>query len=130
MGGGTQMQKVLSIDGGGIRGIIPAMILAEIERRTGRFTSELFDSVAGTSTGGILALGLTKPGQGGEPEYSAEERIELYETEGEEIFARPVWHRIHSAGGVAEEKYPSTGIEGVAAKYFGDARLADALTEV
>jgi patatin-like phospholipase/acyl hydrolase len=124
------MHKVLSIDGGGIRGLIPAMILTEIERRTSKFTSELFDSVAGTSTGGILALGLTKPGQGGEPEYSAEELTELYETEGEVIFSRPVWHRIHSAWSVAEEKYPSTGIEGVAAKYFGDVRLADALTEV
>jgi len=124
------MHKVLSIYGGGIRGLIPAMILTEIERRTSKFTSELFDSVAGTSTGGILALGLTKPGQGGEPEYSAEELIELYETAGEEIFSRPVWHRIHSAWSVAEEKYPSTGIEGVAAKYFGDVRLADALTEV
>jgi len=57
------MKKVLSIDGGGIRGIIPAMILAEIERRTGKLTSELFDLVAGTSTGGILALGLTKRGR-------------------------------------------------------------------
>lgn len=100
------MQKVLSIDGGGIRGIIPAMVLAEIERRTGKTTSELFDLVAGTSTGGILALGLTKPGQGGKPEYSAKRLIELYETEGRKIFSIPVWHRIHSAAGVAEEKYP------------------------
>ena len=44
------MQKVLSIDGGGIRGIIPAMVLTEIETRTGKATSELFDLVAGTST--------------------------------------------------------------------------------
>src|SRR5215210_1589295 len=50
------MKKVLSIDGGGIRGIIPATVLAEIERRTGKLTSEVFDLVAGTSTGGILAL--------------------------------------------------------------------------
>ncbi len=124
------MHKVLSIDGGGIRGIIPAMVLAEIERRTGRATSQLFDLVAGTSTGGILALGLTKPGQGGEPEYSAKRLIELYETEGDKIFSIPVWHRIHSAGGVAEEKYPAKGIEGVAREYFDDVRLAEALTEV
>jgi patatin-like phospholipase/acyl hydrolase len=125
-----RMHKVLSIDGGGIRGIIPAMILAEIERRTSKPTSELFDSVAGTSTGGILALGLTKPGQDGGPEYSAKKLIELYESEGEEIFSRPVWHRIHSVGGVAEEKYPSTGIEEVTAKYFGNVRLAEALNDV
>ena len=124
------MRKVLSIDGGGIRGIIPAMVLAEIERRTGKSTSQLFDLVAGTSTGGILALGLAKPGQGGGSEYSAKKLIELYETEGGEIFYIPVWHRIHSAGGVAEEKYPAKGIGEVARRYFGDVRLADALTEV
>jgi patatin-like phospholipase/acyl hydrolase len=124
------MRKVLSIDGGGIRGIIPAMVLAEIERRTGRLTSEVFDLVAGTSTGGILALGLTKPGQGGKAEYSAESLIELYETEGGRIFDRTVWHRLHSVGGLAEEKYSSKGIEEVAHRYFEDVRLAEALTEV
>jgi uncharacterized protein len=124
------MQKVLSIDGGGIRGIIPAMILAEIERRTGKRTAEVFDLVAGTSTGGILALGLTKPGQDGGPAYSAKKLIDLYETEGGKIFSIPVWHRIHTAGGLAEEKYPAKGIEEVALEYFGDVRLAQALTEV
>src|SRR5215204_3709350 len=124
------MQKVLSIDGGGIRGIIPAMVLAEIERLTGKRIAEMFDLVAGTSTGGILALGLTKPGQDGKPQYSAKKLIDLYETEGGKIFSIPVWHQIHSVGGVAEEKYPATGIEEVAKEYFGELRLAEALTEV
>jgi len=124
------MQKVLSIDGGGIRGIIPAIVLAEIERRTGKPTSEVFDLVAGTSTGGILALGLTKPGRDGKPQYSAERLIELYETEGGKIFNRSVWHRIHAVGNLAEEKYPSKGIEDVTREYFEDRRLAEALTEV
>ena len=124
------MQKVLSIDGGGIRGIIPAMLLAEIEGRTGRRIAEMFDLVAGTSTGGILALGLTKPGQDNKPEYSAKKLIELYETEGGKIFSIPVWHRIHSGWGLADEKYLSTGIDEVALKYFGDVRLAQAFKEV
>src|SRR5829696_2667123 len=124
------MRKVLSIDGGGIRGIIPAIVLAEIERRTGKTTSELFDLVAGTSTGGILALGLTKPGPEGKPQFRAERLIELYETEGRKIFSIPVWHRIHSVGGLAEEKYPAKGIEEVAHEYFDDVRLAEAITEV
>ncbi len=124
------MKKVLSIDGGGIRGIIPAMVLAEIERRTGKLTSEVFDLVAGTSTGGILALGLTKPGQGGKAQYSAETLIELYETEGGKIFDLSVWHQLQSVGGFAEEKYPSKGIEEVAKRYFDDVPLAEALTEV
>lgn len=47
---------ILSIDGGGIRGIIPAVLLAEIEKTTGKKIYELFDFFAGTSTGGILTL--------------------------------------------------------------------------
>jgi len=38
--------KILSIDGGGIRGLIPALVLAEIEKRTGQSISSLFDLVA------------------------------------------------------------------------------------
>ncbi len=43
------------------------MILAEIEDRTGKSVAEMFDLIAATSTGGILALGLAMPGDGGKP---------------------------------------------------------------
>jgi patatin-like phospholipase/acyl hydrolase len=71
--------SILSIDGGGIRGIIPAMILAEIEQRTGRRIAELFDLIAGTSTGGILTLGLTVPHQQkrNKPRYEASHTARL-----------------------------------------------------
>ena len=55
------MTKALAIDGGGIRGLIPTLVLAEIERRTGRGIASLFDVIAGTSTGGIIACALTMP---------------------------------------------------------------------
>ncbi len=126
----SNLIKVLSIDGGGIRGIIPAAILAEIEGRTGEPIAELFDLIGGTSTGGILALGLTKPGSDGKPQYSAEDGLGLYEREGSRIFSRSIWHMIHSGWSVEEEKYPAEGIEGVLEEYFGDARLKEALTEV
>jgi patatin-like phospholipase/acyl hydrolase len=126
----TKRVKVLSIDGGGIRGIIPAMILAEIERRTERPIAQLFDLIAGTSTGGIIALGLTKPGVEGKPEYTAQQLVRLYETEGSTIFARPIWHRLIAGGNFLEEKFPSSGIEGVLDSYFGEARLKDVLTNV
>jgi patatin-like phospholipase/acyl hydrolase len=55
------MNTILSIDGGGIKGIIPGMVLVEMERRlkerTGNpdaYIAEYFDFFAGTSTGGIL----------------------------------------------------------------------------
>ena len=70
--------RVLSIDGGGIRGIIPARILNELEQRTGKPASALFDIMAGTSTGGILVLGLTKPAGGTRrPAYSAAAMMEF-----------------------------------------------------
>lgn len=125
----SDLIRVLSIDGGGIRGIIPAMVLAEIEKRTKKPISELFELITGTSTGGILALGLTKPDDRGRPQYAAEELISLYEKEGATIFSRSPWHKLYSLGNLAEEKYPSDGIEKALEDYFGQGRLQDALTE-
>ncbi len=59
----AKLIKVLSIDGGGIRGIVPAVILSELERVTQQPIAKLFDLIAGTSSGGILALGLVKAGE-------------------------------------------------------------------
>ena len=73
--------RILSIDGGGIRGIFPAAVLADLEAALGTGNSIVghFDLVAGTSTGGILALGL---GAG----KSAREIRDLYMHRGPEIF--------------------------------------------
>lgn len=84
----TYKLRLLSIDGGGIRGIIPAIILNEIEQRTGKPTSQLFDLIAGTSTGGLVTLGLTKPNptKPGEAEYTAQDLINFYKEQGPRIF--------------------------------------------
>lgn len=50
--------RILSLDGGGMRGLIQIEILSQIERATGRKITELFDWIIGSSTGGIVALGL------------------------------------------------------------------------
>jgi uncharacterized protein len=75
------MRRILSIDGGGIRGIIPAVLLAALERQTGRLTRETFDFVAGTSTGAVLAAGIAA----GIP---AAELARLYERRSAEVFRR------------------------------------------
>ena len=80
--------RILSIDGGGIRGIIPARVLAAIEERTGVPTAENFDLIAGTSTGGILALGLSRPDNEGNPQFTAADLANIYGERGEEIFNR------------------------------------------
>lgn len=86
--------RILSIDGGGIRGIIPARVLAHIENETGRPIASLFDGIAGTSTGAVLALAL---GRNGARFGSAAEIVELYRSEGTAIFRRTWKDRFLSA---------------------------------
>jgi uncharacterized protein len=121
--------RVLSIDGGGVRGIIPAIILAEIEKRTKKPIAELFDVIAGTSTGGILALGLTKPDpkDPSKPAYRAADLVKLYEKEGEKIFPQTPLLTVRQLWG---PKYSHQGIEDVLKNYFGDTYFSDALTNV
>jgi patatin-like phospholipase/acyl hydrolase len=69
--------KVLAIDGGGIRGIIPAVILGELQQRFANDLWRAFDLVAGTSTGGIIALGIGTGCKQGLP-YSPNELVDLY----------------------------------------------------
>ncbi len=122
--------KVLCIDGGGIRGLIPALVLQEIERRTGRRIAELVDLVAGTSTGGILACGLTRPGPDGRPRFSAQELAGIYVEEGPSIFRRSLLKRIFSVEGWVDERYEDDGLNAALARYLGDASLSDALADV
>lgn len=122
--------RVLSIDGGGIRGIIPSMVLKELEGRTQVPVSSLFDLIVGTSTGGLIALGLTMPNDDGGPLYDAKSMIGFYETEGKKIFHIPIWKRVESAWNLLDEKYPDSGIDRVLKNHFGDVRLKDAITPV
>src|SRR3954454_9780546 len=122
--------KVLSIDGGGIRGLIPALVLAEIERRTGRRTAEMFDLIAGTSTGGILACALSRRGEDGSPMYSAEELSQIYISEGPKIFDKSLLKTFTSVGGLIDEKYDDAGLNAALEAYLGDARLKEVLADV
>lgn len=72
-------KRILSIDGGGIKGVLAAAFLEAVEEATGKRTSEHFDLITGTSTGGIIALGL---GLG----MSAREIVQFYVNDGPRIF--------------------------------------------
>jgi len=125
-----ELVKILSIDGGGIRGIVPAMVIEELERKLSRPIAECFDLLAGTSTGGILALVLAVPGAQGKARYTAHDLVELYENEGRNIFSRSWLHRLKALGNLHLEKYPCTGIEAVLEHYLGHCRLSQAATDV
>lgn len=124
------MIKILSIDGGGIRGIIPAVVLSEIEKRTALRIAHLFDLIAGTSTGGILAVGLAIPKTPAAPLYSASELIDMYAGQGSRIFSRSIAHRLAAWGNLRREKYSTSGIEQVLLDYFAESRLRDAKTDL
>ncbi len=75
---------ILSIDGGGIKGIIPLIILKYIADKTEKPIHKLFDVIGGTSTGGIIALGLNSKIAGTEEIYTPQEILKFY-TEEEQV---------------------------------------------
>ena len=79
--GNRKIRRILSIDGGGIKGTTPAAFLAGLEEDLGEPIGRYFDLIAGTSTGGIIALGL---GLG----RTAKELLDLYESRGPIIFSQ------------------------------------------
>lgn len=123
------MKKILSIDGGGVRGIIPASVLSEVERITGRPVSSLFDFIAGTSTGGMLALGLCIPDSEGKPRHSALDLKNLYKEKGREIFQRSLWRRVSTVAGYLDTEYGHNFLEQILDEYLGGAQLSESITK-
>jgi predicted acylesterase/phospholipase RssA len=103
--------RILSIDGGGIRGIIPAMVIKAL---LGTQTAQnAFHIIAGTSTGGIIACGLAKP-----IPLSAQNVIDLYVDHGSEIFG-------NGSLGVFGPKYDPTALENYLAAELGATHLSE-----
>lgn len=109
--------RILSMDGGGIRGIIPARLLQRIEEATGQPASTLFYLMAGTSTGGILGCGLVK----GKP---AREIADLYAQRGGEIFHRSLWEKVTTIDGLTNPDYDPSPLEAILAGELGDTWLS------
>jgi patatin-like phospholipase/acyl hydrolase len=112
--------RILTLDGGGMRGLFEAYVVAALEEAVGEPAARVFDLVAGTSSGGIVALGLAtaKP---------AREIAALYESRGPEIFARSP---LSGLRGVLVSKYPRRRLDETLRAELGDARLSDAATRV
>lgn len=119
--------RILSIDGGGICGILPAALLAEVEARLcdGRCAGDYFDLIAGTSTGGIIAPGLAT----GIP---AKRILELYLAHGAEIFPAPSWDLLHIRRGlrwlrsIGQYAYDAKPLKRELQAVFGDRLIGSA----
>jgi patatin-like phospholipase/acyl hydrolase len=122
--------RILSIDGGGIRGLIPALVLEHLEALTGRPIADQFDLVAGSSTGGIMTLLLTRSGANGRPMYAAKDVVGLYTEHGRDLFYADPAYQTESKGGWDLPKYPASSVVNTLTTYLADAQLKDALTEV
>lgn len=115
------MRKILSIDGGGIKGVFPAAFLAKLEEDLPEPIGSYFDLIVGTSTGGIIALAL---GAG----YRAGEILEFYEKYGPGIFANN--GLAARAKHLLTRKHSADGLKAALLAQFGDRKLGDSLTRL
>jgi patatin-like phospholipase/acyl hydrolase len=86
------MRTILSIDGGGVRGIIPLACLVRLESRLGRLSRDLFDMAAGTSTGAVIAAGVALG-------ISARGLLALYRDLAQKAFQQLPWWKVLLSGG-------------------------------
>ncbi len=134
--------KILSIDGGGIRGYIPALILEKLssllnhESGSGDLFS-VFDIIAGTSSGSLTAMGIAVPykkkgneGYTDKPRYSMTEIVNIYETCRTDIFPEMTLERLGKVKQAFHEKYTSSGLEKVLEGIFRERTMKDCLTNV
>lgn len=121
---------VLSIDGGGIRGIIPGTIIEYLEAQLQALDGEdariadYFDVIAGTSTGGIVTAMLTAPNEQGRPLFAAKEIVPFYLKEGPQIFSNP--RPIDYKG----PTYDGNHLRELLRNYLGETKLLQTLTNV
>lgn len=126
--------NILSIDGGGLRGIVPITILQKIESMTGKKVQDIFDMVAGTSTGGLLACCLTLRDETNPfcPKYSLEQIADIYSSYGSTIFpVRTGFARIlQRIRGLFAPAYGSEGLAQVLRLFVADQTISEALRPV
>ena len=121
----SQSRWLLSLDGGGIRGLMQLQIIAEIEKTTQKSIIELFDAVVGTSIGGIIASLLTMPDPLNQkkPKYSAQDLLNIFASRKTEIF-KSKWQ---SCFGLFKTRYKTTSFINLLKDLAGDNKFSDRL---
>ncbi|KAJ7947415.1 Patatin [Quillaja saponaria] len=126
----TPLITVLSIDGGGIRGIIPSVILAFLESKLQEIDgsdariADYFDIVGGTSTGGLMATMLTAPNDQQRPLFAANELVPFYINESPKIFPQD---QVPPTTG---PKYDGKYLRELTASLLGDLTVKQTVTNV
>lgn len=123
--------NILVLTGGGVRGLIPLQVLAELERLTGKKTGELFDFMAGTSTGAINCAIMALPDASGSGrQFSAADILRDYVSNVRQMFSAPWYHKFLTVFGLFGPRYLPDGKVKVLRNYFGDLTLADLATNL
>lgn len=114
------MKKILSIDGGGMKGLFSATLLAEIEKKANVRICDYFDLIAGTSTGAIIAAALALGMPAGKIQT-------LYLEKAKVIFPSRKWKLLRQ---IAGGKYSGSALKSVLTEEFGDKKIGDCMTRV
>ena len=122
--------RILSLDGGGVRGLVSLEVLKSIEKKSGKPIAQLFDIVAGTSSGAIIATLLLLPGEQGQPRYSAESIIDRYTELVSRTFSAPWYHQLLTLNGTLGPRFLNHTKIVIANRLYGRATLGDLLLPV
>jgi predicted acylesterase/phospholipase RssA len=123
--------RILSVDGGGIRGLISALVIEDIEKRLSRRVgrpvrmTEYFHLFAGTSTGGLIALALTAP-----KGISAKDLAAFYTVDGPKIFSRPLARKLGTLWGLTAPKYSPDALREAIEARLGDSKVSEATRDL
>jgi hypothetical protein len=116
--------RVLSIDGGGIKGLLVLELLALMEQKTGKHTTELFDMIGGTSAGALIATLLTiKDPKTKKPKFTARSLKDALMKHYPNFFVK----KCGSCCGIIREKYKITPARNILTKLAGDALFGEAI---
>ncbi|KAF9622477.1 hypothetical protein IFM89_031881, partial [Coptis chinensis] len=134
-----ELVTILSIDGGGIRGIIPGTILAFLESELQKLDGEdarladYFDVIAGTSTGGLVTAMLTAPNENNRPLYAAKDITPFYLENSSKIFPQRsglLSSVINLFTSISGPKYDGQYLRSLTRDELGETRLHQTLTNV
>lgn len=126
----AKVVKILSLSGGGTRGIMEAEYLAQLEEVTGKSVRSQFDVIVGTSTGGLIALliSLKSDTDPFSTKYSAREIVEIYKNISSKIFKLSLLDKAKNPFGLLKTKYDPKKLEQQIKAYVGeDTQLKDLL---
>lgn len=112
--------NILSIKGGGVRGIIPLIILKEIEYITGKPIYQLFDNFGGSSIGSLIVTGLLISDNGEHAKYTAQQMYDLFLNNVSNCFSWTYYSYITSLFGLVSASYTNYGLMNVTNEFCGN----------